>query len=374
MKSIISNAFGTYKKIYKKNYPWVLVSYLTLPFYLKKIKRYMLAHQNRYGALVLFECFKRFNFNYYGIQYNKTNLKINLDKEQVKIVFGIEPNFLRLSNYYPDSIKIYFATGAYYKHQNKMIISRTDEVNKKKKANLKYVRMVPEHNSAEIADYIFQIGSKYTIETYPSNLRSKIRLVRQGTFDFLKYNEKLKKEKFNDKVFLWFGGKGAILKGLDLVLDYFSKNDEYKLHVVGPVEPDFQKIFEKELFYTSNIYFHGSLKIHSKKLYEISLETSFIILPSASEGGVPGSVLNMMRLGMIPLVSKYAAFDEIEDYGYLIKDLSVDGIKEVIEKTKRLTSDELIKIFKKNSEYAQGYSYNNFYLDVKNELEKIKLN
>lgn len=361
-----------YKKVFNKNYPWVVVSYLTLPFYFRHFKRYMLSHQNREGTLIIFDVFRDLGLNFLGINYKEQKITKFLPEEQVKIIFGLEPNFINFSKIYPCSLKIYFATGAYYKHQNSMIIKRTDEVNKRKGSSLAYNRLVPEHNSAHIADSILQIGSKYTLETYPVKIRKKIRIIRQNTFEFLNYDEVHKKQRFDKKTFLWFGSSGSILKGLDLVLDYFSKNKKYTLHVVGPAEKDFQSVYEKELFYTSNIYFHGPLKINSKKLFKIAQESSYIIFPSSSEGGCPGSVLNMLRLGMIPLVSKFAAFDAIEDKGIIINDLSIDGIQEAVEKTEILNNEELLDLFKKNSSFVESnFNSETFYKDLKEHISKM---
>jgi hypothetical protein len=364
--------FRNYQKVFNKSYPWVLVSYLTLPFYLRHYKSYMLEHQNREGTLIIFDVFRDLGLNFLGINYKEQKITKFLPEEQVKIIFGLEPNFINFSKIYPYSLKLYFATGAYYKHQNSMIIKRTDEVNKRKGSSLAYNRLVQEHNSAHIADSILQIGSKYTLETYPVEIRKKIRIIRQNTFEFLNYDEVHKKQRFDKKTFLWFGSSGSILKGLDLVLDYFSKNKKYILHVVGPVDKDFQKVYENELFYTSNIYFHGPLKINSKKLFKIALESSFIIFPSASEGGCPGSVLNMMRLGMIPLVSKFAAFDSIEDKGIIINDLSEDGIQEAVKKTQILNNEELLDLFKKNSSFVEShFNSETFYKDLKEHISKM---
>jgi hypothetical protein len=370
LKYILNNSvFSRYKLSYNKNYPWAISSYITLPYYLKHFKNYLLAHQNRETSLIILEVFKSLSFNVFGISYKKEKLKKYLKNEDVKIIFGIEPNFINLSNFYPESLKIYFATGAYYEHQNRMIIMRTDEVNQKKKSTIKYARLVPKHKSNDIADYIFQIGSKFTLETYPEQIRRKIRILRQNTFEFLNYDENIKKKKFNQKTFLWFGGTGAILKGLDLVLDFFSKRKDYILHVVGPVEKDFQKVYEKELFYTDNIYYHGFLKITSKELFDIALESTFIILPSASEGGCPGSVLNMLRLGMVPIVSKWAAFDSIEDKGILIEDLSIDGVSKAVNTSQKFSREDLLVLFKKNSEFiSNNYNSSTFYQDLRENL------
>jgi glycosyltransferase involved in cell wall biosynthesis len=253
-----------------------------------------------------------------------------------------------------------------------MIINRTDEVNRKRKSNISYYRLVNDHKSVELADFIVQIGTNYTIQTYPEQFKKKIKLIRQSSFEFLNYNENLKKEKFEKNVFLWFGGRGAILKGLDLVLEYFSKNKDLVLHVVGPVEEQFCKVYEKELFFSSNIYFHGYLPVYSEKFLKIANEASFIILPSASEGGIPGSVINALRLGMIPIVSKYAAMDDIMEYGFLIESLSAEGIEKAVKKSLRLSKEDILNLFRKNYNFvSSNFNIKTFSSDFESVISDI---
>ena len=59
------------------------------------------------------------------------------------------------------------------------------------------------------------------------------------------------------------------------------------------------------------------------------MKSSFVILPSASEG-CPGSVLNMAKLGCIPIVTPVSAFDGIENFGVLINAYSTKALAEAI--------------------------------------------
>ena len=47
--------------------------------------------------------------------------------------------------------------------------------------HLPYSRLVDAHNSCEISDVIFQIGSSFTIQTYPSKLQNKINIINQSS-------------------------------------------------------------------------------------------------------------------------------------------------------------------------------------------------
>jgi len=338
------------------NFRYAVISYITGPFNLRFLRSYMLKHQNKETAILICDVFKSLGFNVFVFDASTKLHEIRLPKE-VDVVFGEEPLFEELCKIHPESKKLYFATGAYYEHQNAMVRLLTDELNQLRNVNLPYYRLVKNHSSDELADVIVQIGSSYTLQTYPKHLRKKIRIVRQNTFEFLNYNEQVKKETFSKTTFLYFAGGGSVLKGLHIVLDYFSKRPDLKLHVVAPVEREFAKVFSTELFETKNIFFHGSLPINSHKLLEIANESSFVVLPSGSEGGAPGSVLHMMRLGMVPIVSKYAAFDGIENIGFLLKEISTEALDEAVSEALRLSKEELLKRFKFSYEFVKN-NYN----------------
>ncbi|ODN29646.1 glycosyltransferase [Fervidobacterium thailandense] len=352
-----------------------IISYITLPFYLRFVKKYMRKHQNRETAILISSVLKKLEIDHYVFDYRSclTNKeKAKLKEKQYTFIMGLEPLFEELVSEVNSNLRIYFATGAYYKHQNEMIRKRTDEVNKRRKSNIPYYRLVREHKSAEIADYIIQIGSSNTILTYPEQLREKVILVRQNSLNFLDYDPIQKKQYIDRRSFLYFAGPGSILKGLDLLLEYFSKRKDLCLHIVGPIEKEFSKVYEDELFSRNNIHYHGFLGIDSKKLQKIVLSCSYVILPSASEGGVPGSVIHMVKAGMVPIVSKYAACDGIEEFGFVLDDITIESIHRAIENALSLTTEELFKFFERGSTFMKSnFNKENFMKDLENALLKV---
>ncbi|WP_029162234.1 glycosyltransferase [Clostridium scatologenes] len=372
LKNIIINLMPDYKSIINRQGKSVLFSYINDGYWLKKGSKKLLTHGNKLESLVIKNIFNEFGFNFYSIRYDKKIDVKKYRKVNPKIIFGIEPNFEKLCRAYPDAIKIYYATGAYVEHQNNMVKIRTDYVNNKKQCNIPYYRMVPENNAAKLADYIIQIGSGYTIETYPKKLRNKIILIRQSSFEFLNLDIEEKKKVFDKKSYLWFGSNGSILKGLDLVLDYFKKNKNLYLHIIGSIDKEFKKVYEKELFYTQNIIYHGYIPIYDPQIVEIANKCSFIIYPSVSEGGIPGSVINMMRLGIIPITGIYASSKDIEKYGYILKNTKLTSIDNMIQETQKISDDNLIYKFKACSEYSKNnYNLKVFESDFKSSLNEV---
>ena len=68
------------------------------------------------------------------------------------------------------------------------------------------------------------------------------------------------------------------------------------------------------------------MDINSDELTSIIDRCNFLIYPSGSEGGCPGAVINSMKKGLIPIVTPWAAFDGIEEYGFLMDTWSIDAI------------------------------------------------
>lgn len=64
-----------------------------------------------------------------------------------------------------------------------------------------------------------------------------------------------------------------------------------------------------------------------------------------------------MYYGIIPIVSQWAAFDEIEEMGYLLTNLDIDAIQLVIDRIIDLSDDEVKRLSVKCSIFSQN-TYN----------------
>jgi hypothetical protein len=327
---------------------WIFISYITEPFKRRNDKNFFHGHQNHQETIIIEELLNELDLS---LVFNHYSWPINFLWKKFDVVFGLEPNFLVMCKKNPQALKIYYATGAYYKHQNQMIIKRTNDFREKHGIDYPYVRMVSEHESAEAADYIFQIGSKFTIETYPEHLRKKIIIIDQTCHDFKSIDLEDKFNKTSKIDFIWFGSTGSILKGLDLVIEFFLQNPHLNLHIVGPVEEEFMRVYRGKMNASNNFNTYGFLNVDSDEFREIANKSAFLIYPSASEG-CPGSVLNLQKLGVIPILSQWSSSDKISEHGYMLKNLSVESIGEAIEWTKNLTDGEMKNLIRKNHNYV----------------------
>lgn len=341
------------KYIYKskQNKMWAYISYLPEAFYRITDDRFMNTHQNKREALVIGDIFARHGYNYIVELYN---VKSDVNNVKFDIVFGLEPNFCVQTERNPQALKIYYATGSYSKYQNEMIKKRTDAFNQKHDVSVKYQRLVEDHNAYELADYIFQIGSNYTIKTYPDKYKNKISLIDQSSNLNTSIDVNSKLASYEKTNFIWLGGAGCILKGLDLVLDFFLAHPQYTLHVFGNIETDFFTIYKNELKNSNNIIFYGFMDLNAQTFLDVAARVTFSLFPSASEGGAPGALISCMKCGIIPIASESSSFDGIEELGYKMDALTYKGLEGAINLALKLETDNLEYLMLKNIAYSNS--------------------
>lgn len=351
------------------NVKWAYISYLPEPFYRKRDCAYLNTHQNKRESIILGEVLAELGYNFVVEQFNTTGGDCSRNYD---LVFGHEPNFVKMAQKNPAAIKIYYSTGANWKYQNDIIEKRTKEFSASHRIHVSLQRLVTPHDSYFIADYILQIGSDYTLETFPEEIRKKVTLINQssnltGTFSL---ETKLKLVQLNH--YLWIGGGGSILKGLDLVVDYFVKHEDLTLHIVGTIDADVNDYYSDLLKNSPNIIVHGFLDINSLEFTSIAYKAAFNIYPSGSEGGVPGSVIATMKFGVIPLTYRYASPSEIDMLGYQIKSLDAAGVEEAIFWSRRLSYPQFGILAEKNMEYSSAkWTIASFKSEFKNFVKNI---
>lgn len=302
---------------------WVYVSYIADVFYNLRDQQYLNTHQNKREAIEIVKIFNKLGYNVYVQDYASSRDLPDLD---VVLIFGHDPNLNRAHEKYPDAKVVLYATGPHYSHQNSMEKKLTDYVNKTYNAAIPYVRYVAPEPSGEVADAIIMIGSKYTAQTYPSNMGDKIHLIHQS---ILSVNNNMNISYSKENHFIFLASSGNILRGVPFLIDYFKKTPQLTLHWVGPIDDDYLPVVLKEI--TPNIQLHGFLPIGGEILNRIISLCNFVIFPTGSDSGYPGSVLSLMKMGLIPIVSKWAATDETRDYGYIMEGWDYEMIEPAVE-------------------------------------------
>lgn len=366
IKKKINNRSGMlYYSVVDKNAPWVFVSYIFDAFYYKNDLDYLNTHQNKRESIAIVESFNELGFNVCVVNYTATKAKIpeNLD---CRLIFGHDPNFSRIAKLYPNAYKIWYSVSTYFEYRNNIIREQTDIFNKMYNANVPYSRMLDASDCGFIADDILLIGSDETISTYPVELRGKIKKINQSTISY-KYVKNIVANKNSHYFFI--ASLSNCLKGAHVLFNYFKNRPDLTLHWVGPVENEVKRVLFP--IKPNNIHIYGYHNINDNVVQGLLETCDFIIYPSFVEG-VPGAVLNSMKSGLIPIVSPYASFDDIERFGFKLESATIESIDKAITWAENLSENEIYELKKKCQKYIlDTYNINEFKMEFTSFISSV---
>lgn len=351
MKKFLHDNEEIYQALISKYAPWVFISYIADSFYHRDDNVYLDSHQNKREVLAMAESFNKLGYNAYFMLYNSDKPLPDID---CRLIFGHEPNVQRAKEKYCGAKMVYYGVSTYFDYRNNKIKQMTDEFNHLYSADIPYRRLVSPHDAIRDADSILLIGSNKTVNTYPDEYKGKITRIHQST-QLCKYLRNV--EAHGTKDFLYMASYGNILKGIQAIIEYFAAHLEYRVHWVGPVEEDVRNAIKDKL--TPNIHLYGYQNISSNTVLGLMERCDFILYPSGVEG-VPGSVLNAMKSGLIPLVTPWASFDGAEEYGFVMKETNAEGVESAINWAMSLSIDEINR--RKRS--CQQFVLENYNLEI----------
>jgi len=227
----------------------------------------------------------------------------------------------------PACTKIYFSTGTYWKEWNCAEKERLDALWKRRGIAIPPDKLIEydEEYANVHSEGIICLGNAHAKETYSQfprvvNVNNAVYpdtySISNKNFDGARNN------------FLFFNGPGNVHKGLDLMLEAFTRVDQH-LYIRQNIEPAFLKAYKKELTEYPNIHLLPFLKKPSEEFFSVMDTCNFIISPTCAEGQ-PGSIIESMAHGLIPIVSKEANIDT-KDFGITLRENSVDEILSVVK-------------------------------------------
>lgn len=344
-KSVYISKISSQKK-------WVLIAYIPEVFYHSNDISFLNSHQNKREALAMVPIFNQLGYNVYVQSYTKAT---NFPNINVSVIFGHPPAIVAAAKVYKKAVIVQYATGCFYTHSNKQEEYITRLVNTECNTSFKCQRYTLADDAHVLSDYILMIGSKNTIETYPESIHHKITTIHQSSQD-VRTLETIRYSPENE--YLCMSSTGVLLRGVSFLIEYFTKKPNKVLHLLCPFEPYIEYIRNKT---PKNIIFHGTMILGSDDFLNVVARCNYIIYPSGSEGGCPGSVINSMKNGLIPIVSKWAAFDEINNYGYMMKGWSTDSIADGVKWAESIEPDKCELMKQKCSAFAkQTYNLERF--------------
>ena len=329
---------------------FVLLSYLTAPFYKKINDPVFKTHTNHWECIQIANTFLELGYVVDVIIFSNKEF---LPKKDYRVFIDLGYNLERMSLILnKNCIKVMHITEAHWLFNNLSEYKRLTDLLERKKTALLSRKISESNKGIEFADIATVLGNEFTSGTY-AFAKKKIYLIPISNSFFFDFPSSKDFDKVRRK-YLWFGSIGLVHRGLDLVLEAFSKMSDYELFVCGPVddEADFKKLYFKELYETPNIKTVGWVDVASKEFLEILKSCIGIVYPSCSEGG-GGSVITCMHAGLIPVVS-YEASVNVEDFGFILKENNIEEIKNTVSRLSNANLNEIRDRSYKSWQYARS--------------------
>lgn len=303
-----------------------LLKYIVEPF--MQNNSFALAHQNQWQVRQLANVIGELGYDVDAMSYNDNKVKLQGTYDLIVDLHPVQ-NPIYENHIDSYSIKVAYITGSNPKFANNAEEERIEYLYRRRGKKIKARRNKPpfEKDVFESYNAIFFIGNEYNWHTYEDYEISTVCFIQNNGYLELAQPDCSER---SPRKFLYLGGTGSIHKGLDLLLDIFVKRPELDLYVCSRFhnEKDFCRLYEQELFHTSNIHPVGFLDIFSAELAALFKQCAYVILPSCSEG-MSGSILAGMSAGLIPLVSRESGFNDGEVYCF--KENSLEAIEESID-------------------------------------------
>ncbi|MGA2082519.1 MAG: hypothetical protein ABSH53_18165 [Holophaga sp.] len=350
----------------------VLVSSLDRPF--RKGIHYK--HNNLFESLEMAQVFHELEHQVDVVNYDS---RAEIDYTRYQVVFGSGPPLERvfLQEHICRPRTILYLCGAYPSVNNRASLDRLQVVHRGRDVWLAASARLgdPGVGVERVVDGLIVLGNAVTAEPYRA---ATSRPVHQLPLLFLQTVDPEEILRARDlslarNHFLWFAGTGLVHKGLDLVLEAFARHPGLHLHVFGAIdsEPGFVEAYRKELRETPNVHVEGFLALESPAFRAALLASAFVICPSCSEA-CNSSVLNICgNGGNLPVLTRQNGID-LDDFGILVRDTTVEAVEAALAEAAALTGAELDRRLRRCAAFFQReHSRERFHLRMKEAVQAI---
>lgn len=303
---------------------------------------------------------------------------VNYDNREFKVKTGYDlfighagMNFEPIHHQLPpETVSIYFSTATYWESFNRWEKERFENLFQRRGIVLPYDRYIADSQefANRNADGIICLGNDNVRQTYAQF--PLVLSLNNAAFPDNGYNYAGKDFEIGRNNFLFYSGPGNVHKGLDLLLDVFLQTKNH-LYICTAIEPLFEKAFYDELHNTANIHLVGNIHLHDRRVHSVIDRCNFVIHPSCAEGQ-PGSVIECLHKGVIPIVSRQANIDT-DDFGITLESVSVQDILRVVEEASDMPAhvckDRSMRTRRSAQEY---YTEERFLQSMKNAIDRIR--
>ena len=336
-----------------------LLSYMTGPFTRAPGEFFTDPHTNYWEC---FEIARLLSERGYAVDCINAGDATFLPRKSYAICIDVQKNLARFAGALPPSCKkVMHLTTSDGASQNAAERTRLDNLAARRGVHFAPTRREEESRNPVIADYLEGFGNdavkktyaKYHKEIYPIPLSVSQEFPFPNKKDFAAARME----------FLWAGGGGAVLKGLDLVVEAFAAMPEFTLHMVGPAafEKGFAACYAHELslpnikrYARPHIDVEGRIFIEHRPYEELANRCAAFIYPSASEG-TSGAVVQGVHAGLIPLITPRTGLDSAVGGITLPDDPTVASIQAAVRTIAAMTPDTLRTMARQSWEFVRSH-------------------
>ncbi len=354
-----------FKRHCPKRIGHALLYYKTDPFLIKGLAE-TYAHTNNWEVL---EITRILNTLGYWVDILDRDISIDDvnridDKYDIFIGLGAGNSgkyFASIGERLTKAVKIFYAAGPEPDESNRLIRERYAYFERRHPGQHMELRRIIDKvdiaHAMRNTDAIFCVGNEFAIDTY-SKYGKRIHRINPSTSPRISTSIRDLTEK-KPTSFLYFGGNGNIVKGLDILIEVFSGLPDFTLYVCAPKEPDIDAFYRESLKRTGNIHFMGFVTVGDKVFDDLTEECGYVVLPSCSEG-IATSGLTCMRKGLIPVTTREAGID-LGVFGFEIGNIGIEELRSQLRDIADIPHDEfrqrVIDAYKASFDYTQaGFS------------------
>lgn len=224
-----------------------------------------------------------------------------------------------------------------------------------------------------LSDCAIVMSSRHNIEAMRPYVKSIYQInanIIQNQFFRFDEEERLKCIKAYRRNFLWFGSRGLVHKGGDIVIDSFRLLPDCSVDFYAyGFDASEKKLFRK--LKAENTNDCGMINVQGAEFIRSVVDRHcFIIMPSCSEG-MNTSVATCMAHGIIPIVTKECGFEHCEHI-ILLEDYKVETICKCVKAVLAMSDEEVLRMSKGAYRYAQKlFSLENFDKSFRKIMDQI---
>jgi len=302
-----------------------LLVHLTDPFIRPGVD---VRHQNRWQARELARLASAAGFQ---VDVMDIGCGIRPDERPYDLVIDLHPGLTPgyESACTPKTRRIAYITGSNPSFSNRAEMDRIDSIESRYGKRLLPRRQVPEFSQQafDACCGFFFIGNRVNLNTYDEFRLPPVHFIRNFAYPV----EPVDHSRRSATDFLFLASGGQAHKGLDRLLEVFSRRSDWTLHVCSAFheESDFCRLFGHLLFGRKNIVPHGFLPLDSSGFRHLAARCSLVVLPSCSEANA-GSVLSGIAAGLVPVVSRECGFES--DEVHYLTGIEREAIEETLER------------------------------------------